>query len=426
VVHRFLAACLLGAWLPSADLLAQGPVWTGDGLAGPDAHEHPPEDRGHVFGDWGGRRTRLFDDGVTLDVQYLSDSLWNVSGRGTHRVDNWSRVRGTIDIDFGRLTGHQGLYFHATAVAQGGANIGQRLGLTANPSGLASEHTFRLDSWWIEKRFLRERFVVRAGQFAGQDFYGTQHYAASFIVEPLGYAFGNLFNTHEAFDPPSTTAAELRVIPRQHFYLKTMVMAGDPDPFAHNPTGFVPQFRGSPVTVAEIGFTPGQPAVNVRGFDNVASRRRYSGLYKIGGAYNPATFTAGDAETQRPGNYLLYVMASQALWRSAARGIDATAGYDWSPADVNEQNRQLTAGIRVNEPLALRRHHTMSVGYVRSFFSRRFRDAPPRSEHGVEANALVEVTKAIVLQPVIQYFANPGGGGGSGTVVFGVRTKVDF
>jgi porin len=86
----------------------------------------------------------------------------------------------------------------------------------------------------------------------------------------------------------------------------------------------------------------------------------------------------------------------------------------------------LTAGIRFNEPLAPRRHHTISVAYVRSFFSRRFRDAHPRSEHGVEANALVDVTKAIVLQPVIQYFANPGGGHGRGLVVFGFRTKVDF
>ena len=36
------------------------------------------------------------------------------------------------------------------------------------------------------------------GQFAGQDFYGTQHYAAFFIFEPMGYALGNLFTTFES------------------------------------------------------------------------------------------------------------------------------------------------------------------------------------------------------------------------------------
>jgi hypothetical protein len=32
----------------------------------------------------------------------------------------------------------------------------------------------------------------------GQDFYGTQHYAASFIFEPMGYALGKLFTTFES------------------------------------------------------------------------------------------------------------------------------------------------------------------------------------------------------------------------------------
>jgi carbohydrate-selective porin OprB len=330
-----------------------------------------------------------------------------------------------VDIDFGRLAGWNGLYLHVTAVVQGGDNIGQHFGLVANPSGMASEHTFRLDSWWLEKRYFSETLVTRVGQFAGQDFYGAQHYAASFIVEPMGYAFANLFNTDEVFDPPSTPAAEVRVIPRPHLYVKSMVMAGDPDPFAHNPTGLVPQFRGSPVTVAEIGYTPNQEAVSVRAFDNVKSRRGYSGVYTFGGSYNPSTFRVPNSNAGRSGNYLLYAMASQALWRSETRGIDATAGYDWSPGDVNKQNRQLTAGIRLNEPLPLRRHNTVSFGYVRSFFSRKFPGAPLHSEQGAELNALLEVARPIVLQPVIQYFAHPGGGGRR-IVVFGFRTKVDF
>jgi hypothetical protein len=50
------------------------------------------------------------------------------------------------------------------------------------------------------------RLTARIGQFAGQDLYGAQHYAASFIFEPMGYALGNLFSTLEMFDPPSTPA----------------------------------------------------------------------------------------------------------------------------------------------------------------------------------------------------------------------------
>src|SRR5258707_788321 len=52
-------------------------------------------------------------------------------------------------------------------------------------------------------------------------------YAASFIFEPMGYALGNLSTDFETFDPPSTPAAEIRVVPRHNLFVKSMVMAGD-------------------------------------------------------------------------------------------------------------------------------------------------------------------------------------------------------
>jgi porin len=152
------------------------------------------------------------------------------------------------------------------------------------------------------------------GQFAGQDFYGAQHYAASFIFEPMGYALGNLFTDYESFDPPSTPALEVRVVPVHNLYVKSMVEAEDREPFSHNPTGLVPQFRGVPVSISEIGYTPGKKATGVRAFDNVESRKGYSGLYQFGASYNPSSFTTASGATQS-GNYLLYWMVSQALWR---------------------------------------------------------------------------------------------------------------
>src|SRR5271155_2832229 len=204
-------------------------------LPGPDSHETGQGPHGHLFGTWGGQRTHLQERGVSFDFQYVSDSLWNLKSVQPERFASWNRFRGTVDIDFGKLTGWHDLYFHATALWQGGGNLGAYLGLLTSPSGMASENTFRLDSWWLEKRWLNEHLTARVGQFAGQDFYGTQHDGASFIFEPMGYALGNLFNTFESFDPPSTPAMEVRVSPFRHLYVKSMVEAEDREPFAHNP-----------------------------------------------------------------------------------------------------------------------------------------------------------------------------------------------
>jgi carbohydrate-selective porin OprB len=295
---------------------------------------------------------------------------------------------------------------------------------------MSSMNTCRLDSWWIEKRWLNERLTARVGQFAGQDFYGAQHYAASFIFEPMGYALGNLFTDYESFDPPSTPALEVRVIPIHNLYVKSMVESEDRQPFAHNPTGWVPQFRGVPVSISEIGFTPGKKATGVRAFDNVESRKGYSGLYRFGASYNPSKFTTASGTVQSS-NYLLYWMANQALWRvdpQQARGLDGTISYDWSPANLNRNNTLLTAGLRFNEPLPLRIHNTMSVGYVQNRLSQQFvpLGAPPRKpEHGVEFNTLLDPLPMLLLQPVVQYYTNVGARTGHATVL-GFRTKVEF
>jgi len=209
-----------------------------------------------------------------------------------------------------------------------------------------------------------------------------------------------------------------------------MVMAADPDPFAHNHTGLVPQFRGTPVSVSEIGFTPGTKATSVRAFDNVETRKGYSGLYQFGASYNPAKFTTATGERQ-PGNYLVYWMASQALWRvdpKGAKGLDGTFAYDWSRGDANRNNSILTAGIRFNEPLPLSIHNTMSLGYVQNHLSQQFGPSgPPRvnTEHAVEFNFLLDVAPMLLLQPVVQYYANVGGRSHR-ALVFGFQTKVEF
>jgi carbohydrate-selective porin OprB len=423
----FLVCAGLCTLLVSVYLQSQQPEET---LSGPDSHETGQGPHGHLFGEWGGERTRLEKRGVYFDLQYVSDSLSNVKSDQATRFASWNRFRGTVDIDFGTLVEQPGLYFHATALWQGGGNLGAYLGLLTSPSGMSSMNTCRLDSWWVEKRWLNEGLTARVGQFAGQDFYGAQHYAVSFIFEPMGYALGNLFTDYESFDPPSTPAVEVRVVPIHNLYVKSMVEAEDREPFAHNPTGLVPQFRGVPVSISEIGYTPGTKATGVRAFDNVESRKGYSGLYQFGASYNPSKFTTASGEVQS-GNYLLYWMANQAIWRldpSGAKGLDGTFSFDWSPGNVNRNNTMFTAGARFNEPLPLRIHNTMSLGYVQNRLSQQFvpQGTPPwKPEHAIEFNTLLDPLPMLLLQPVIQYYANVGARTGH-AVVFGFRTKVEF
>jgi len=414
ILLSFILLLLLGA--PSE---AQNAQPTEDNASTP-----PPElsSRQYLFGDWGGERSALAEKGITFDFFYITDMQANPSGGLQQTYAGWERTRGTIHIDFDKMIQWQGLSFHSTGLWQSGRNLGGKIGTLANPSDLVSQHSTRLDSFWLQQFFLRNKVRIRAGQLAGLDFYGNQEYGGNWLIEPLGYAFGNLFSSiFESFDPAGTPGAEILVAPTSHFYVKSAVMAGNRNPYKQDPTGFHFAIRDSPNFLFEAGYLTG---------------KTYPGEYKFGGVYNGGKFPS-PAGIESSGNYLIYGMASQALFRPDAgsnRGLDATIGFDYSPGDVSRENVQVTAGARINAPFARRPKDRIGIGFVYSKISDPFSNfgellGGPRlgSEKAIELNYSLQVTPYFLVQPAFQYYANVGGNPSlSNAPVLGFRTKITF
>jgi carbohydrate-selective porin OprB len=182
------------------------------------AEANAANDRQYLFGDWFGIRHRLADRGITFNIESTTDSMGVVHGGLSDQPAAFTRIRGTLDIDFDKLTGtsHE-LSFHATGLWQTGNNIGAQLGSYANPSGLASVHVFRVDSFWLQKQFADGIVTLRAGQMAGWDFFGNQEDGGSFTIEPLNYALGNIFSatnlTYTALEFPPPWSAWMAFVP---------------------------------------------------------------------------------------------------------------------------------------------------------------------------------------------------------------------
>jgi carbohydrate-selective porin OprB len=303
------------------------------------------QSRQYLLGDWKGKRSALAEKGVTFDFFYISDMLANPSGGLEQTQGGWERIRGTIDINVDRLMQWQGLRFHATGLWQSGVNLGGKVGTLASPSDLVSAHTTRLDSFWLEQNLLSNKVRIRAGRLAGLDFYGNQEDGGSWLIEPIGYAFGNLFSSiYESFNPAGTPGAEVRVAPRRNSCIKSAVMAGNRNPYQQDPTGTNFQIRDTPDFLFEAGYLLNQSDVSVG--NSSASGKSYPGAYKFGGVYNGGKFPDPRGR-QSNGNYLIYGMASQALFRSDAgsnRGLDATFGFDYS---LDFQKQPKKAGLQI-------------------------------------------------------------------------------
>jgi hypothetical protein len=67
---------------------------------------------------------------------------------------------------------------------------------------IGSVHVFRMDSYWLQQNLMDGAITLRAGQMAGWDFFGNHEFGEAFVIEPLNYAFGNIFaNTYLTFNP---------------------------------------------------------------------------------------------------------------------------------------------------------------------------------------------------------------------------------
>jgi porin len=394
-------------------------------------HAQPSNDAGieswtnspYMFGDWDGERTKLANLGLTFSFISVNDFLVNQKGGDA----NWSRVRGTVDFDFGKAELVPGLTFHITGLWQAGGNMGAYIGSSANPSSLVSANTARLDSWWFEQALLNHKLYVRVGQFAGLDFYGVQADGSSYILEPLGYAIGNLFPAdYESFDPAGTPAAEIRVVPSRHFYWKGAIFSGNRNPYQDDTTGFDFRFKDSPVVATEIGYNFDPPSATGTG--------SLPGTYKLGATVNPGQFSNIATGAQSKTNYLMYVMANQRIYRPDAgsdRGLDLNFAFDWTPGQYTRDYSQVTGGFRYHGLIPHRERDTVSAGVVYTRISPTLDQAFATaglplfgSEKAVEINYALKVTRWFTLQPVFQYYFDTGANPvGRNSAVAGFRTS---
>jgi len=380
---------------------------------------------------WGPERQKLADKGFSFNFFYITDALDDVRHpAGTDQTfNNWNRIRGTVDVDFGKFSAAKGLSYHVTGLWQNGSNMGGVIGSIANPSGLVSYHQFRLDSMWLQQKFAKDKIVLTAGLIAAQDFYGLQEYGGSYLIEPLDYNFGNMGNVRASYDPSTGPGVELKVIPEKHVYVKTAYITPSTLESSY-PSGFDYK-NGSfgSTSDTEVGFytDPGAPA----------TRKSYPGIIKAGFIYNGGRgFFDYSKGTTVSGNNTFYLQANQPVYRAAAgsnRGVDVTFGFNVGSQSKSKVPTEFTAGVIFNGPITGRPKDGLAFGFVYSKIGSDFNNyetslALPRlsDEKAYEINYKAQLAPWLVLQPVYQYYANVGGRSTGAAGVAGFRIVSTF
>jgi len=417
----------------------------GFGLGAVCAHA---DDSPYLFGDWGGARTRLFDQGVGFDFGYVSEVAHNFSGGDeniTRYTDQW-KLGSTFDFE--KLWGWRGASFQIMVTDRNGRNIGADANIGNNQ--LIQEVYGRGQTWHLtifafDQTFLDGRWDWRIGRLpVGEDI-------ASFSCDFQNLTFcgaqpGNIVGDYWINWPTSQWATRLKFKATDELYAQIAAYQLNPlyadDNYARD-KGLTLDNPGTTgwLLPLEFGWTP--------------QRNGLPGSYKFGVWYN----TAGGADLfydinhepraltdapplQRDSRYGAYVTFQQ-QWTGTAGHDGIVVFFNATQADqsTSRTDRQIAMGAELHGPFNRPNDFIgFAVGATHANgraadYQRLYNSVHPDqagivldgNEYASEIFYSWSPIPSIQLRPNLQYVLHPGGSSqNDDAFVLGVKTVIAF
>jgi porin len=484
VIRRATLAVAAGAVLQSAALADDvAPLWPW----------LSPADALRQATDPGGLRTRLEQAGVQFNLNYFGDAFWNPIGGVKQGQGYDGRFAAIMDADLDRLVGWSGATFHVSVHQIHGTQFSatdlQNLALV---SGVEAPPSTRLFNLWIEQK-IGSQTKLRVGQFTAAQEFLVSDVANLFVNSTFGWPELPAQNLPSGGPnwPEGALGARVEWSPSKALTLRAAVFNGDPagpgtgDPVLRDPDGLAFRVNDPRFVIAELeydynrghGLEPGleednpnqearalpaqPPAGPVRAGGGLAGG--LPGTIKIGGWYHTGEFAdprfdsqggllaaTGGTPLQHAGDFSVYGIIDQMLWRGGMHELDGFVRVMGSPDDRNLISFYLDGGFALQGPFDSRPDDILGLGvaYTRVSPQAAAADRDVAAMAGTpipirDYEAVIELTYQIqmahnwTMQPNLQYIIHPGGNvadpnipGGvtpiSNAFVLGLRTHLRF
>ncbi len=372
-----------------------------------------------LTGDWGGARTALKDRGVDISMTYIGEVFDVLSGGLARRASYQGRFDLTVDSDLDRLLGWKGASasFTVFQIHSTSRNVAENVGSIADPSNIDGVQTVRLFSAWVQQNFFDDRLSIRLGQLGIDLETFTSATSGGLVNATFGWASvlgANLPAGGPAY-PLSAPGARVAFKATEDITLLGTIFAGDPAgpncndlPQVCNRHGLNFSFSGGALLggEAQYGVNQGKHASGL------------PGVYKLGTWHHTADF----ADQRFPrlmhhGNWGVYGIADQMVWRGAASSLNLFVRAGVSPSDRNLISSYIDGGFGIRGPLTFRPDDVLTFGVAYQKISPDAAAADRaaglpivRSEEIVfELSYQAQLAPWWIIQPDVQYIVNPGG-----------------
>lgn len=430
----FAAVVLLGLW--SADASGQEGKTTRFPRQTPEMPGTTPErnvgaqpkfDSEHyATGDWFGLRNLLYENGIDITGDYVTEPLGNPVGGLRQGFTYTHNIGVQIDFDLDKIAGWQGATFRVSASQRSGRSLTERdIGNTFSVQQIFGGQTIKLVDFQLINSLFDDRLNLSYGRIVfNEDFLRSPYYCQFVNNAYCGNPAAVFFDVPGGLSayPTATWGFRARFSPTPDSYVMAGIYDGDPTLGGDNKHGTDFSFGNNGVLfAAEVAYLPEQGLLGL------------PGAYKIGGYYHTGTFdtvttdiaggnrlVSGLPPERLSGRSGIYFLVDQTLYRENqvdTRGLGAFITFVLAP----DQEKNLlpyfyTAGLVYEGLFAARPQDKTSLGATTGWFSDNLQDAQraaglntQTAETVIELNHQFQVSPFLYFRPDLQYVIRPSG-----------------
>jgi porin len=389
-----------------------------------------------VFGDWGGLRSSLNNQGIDLGLSYLSEPAWNIAGGKAPGGTYAGQQNLSLDLNWEKIAGIEGFSTHIDFVSRwGSSNVSSRYvgdvlfqaqEIYGSPSVV--EAPVHLAYFYLQQQLFNGDIDLKAGRIPVRNDFGT-----------LPGACFDFMSLSICANRASTADLAWTVFPVANWGGVAEFKISDPLSFK------IGSYEVDPNDGGEFGFAWGlNGAAGVLipaelDWNAELGPQRLPGIYKIGGSYDTASLpnwyiasngvplpltTAPPAQARR-GTF--YVLGEQQIWRPdsySGRGVTVLTGYEYNSPEVSLFEHFAFLGLVYVGPLSWRPEDQVgfeiAYGRVSPFLTQvqqlqaelgmpLTNGAPgvETNETILEANYHIKLYPGVYLMPDVQYIIRP-------------------
>lgn len=386
-----------------------------------------------LTGDWGGARTALRNQGIDITFNDIAETFGVLSGGLERRGSYEGRLEFSVDADLGKLVGWKGASTHITVynINSSSRNVAANVGTIADPSNIDALQTTRLFTAWFQQGSTNDPFSVRIGQLAADDEFITSPTAGGLVNSTFGWAgvlAADMLDGGPAY-PLAAPGVRVQVKPSDNIAILGAVFTGDPAgagcsdrPQVCNRYGLkMFDMDGGSLWMGEV-----QYAVN-QGKDT----KGLPGIYKVGAWYETTEFPDWISGANHSGNYGIYGVADQTVWKGAAQSMSVFVRAGAAPSDRNLLSFYVDGGFGFKGLVPGRSDDVLTFGIAYEKVSSKAATAALPTvlddEIVLELSYQALLAPWWVLQPDFQYIVHPGGATSvANAAVIGLRSTIKF